>query len=209
MDRAHRPPDLGILAEGSRRDLAPVSARRPTPGAPCMTAHSGLLPSMPRRWQWCRKRSRIAVAVAASERNWFSAKSRSVVIATERCSSAGGDDAAMTRNRSSAATWSSAVKPGSSIPMEPWGCPIIVEAVHGTTDPQAVLRQQKAPDRPGVQPGERMLTGLAREHGVDHTTTPPTRLQDLHTVVGKVAKNHRPPAPVPARAEMPAPTKEV
>lgn len=54
-----------------------------------------------------------------------------------------------------------------------------------------------------------MLTGLAHELGVDHTTTPTTRLQDLHTAIGKVAKITVLPAPVPARAEMPAPTKEV
>lgn len=56
--------------------------------------------------------------------------------------------------------------------------------------------------------GERCWASAAGGRAV-RGPTPPTRLQDLHTAIGKVAKITVLPAPVPARAEMPAPTKEV
>jgi len=44
-----------------------------------------LSPSSAITWQWCRKQSRIAVAVAASGRNWVQrSKSTLVVIVIER-----------------------------------------------------------------------------------------------------------------------------
>lgn len=50
------------------------------------------------------------------------------------------------------------------------GCPFIMEAAHGTTDPQAVHPGAEATDRAGARAWREDDGVLAREHGVDHTT---------------------------------------